>query len=159
MRAFLGALVFTTLAGCATTTPKMEPLDVTLSDIAPAQMGLFEQQFQVKLRVQNPNNFDIPLEGVAYQIELNDKSFAKGVGQQSVTVPKFGDTILDVTAVCTLSDVLGQVSLLAQGGPEKLRYRVKGKLYRADGSSIPIDQLGESQLSTLGSKKQRDQET
>jgi LEA14-like dessication related protein len=85
----------------------MEPLDVTLSDITPGQMGMLEQQFQVKLRVQNPNNFDVPLEGVAYQIELNDKAFAKGVGQQSVTVPKFGDAVLDVTAVSSLSSVLG----------------------------------------------------
>src|SRR5215470_15800235 len=140
MRAFLGVLVFTTLAGCATTTTKMEPLDVTLSDIAPAQMGILEQQFQVKLRVQNPNNFDIPLEGVACQIELNDKSFAKGVGKQSVTVPKFGDTVLDVTAISSLADVLGQVSQLTQGGPDKVRYRVKGKLYSTDGTTIPFDQ-------------------
>ena len=153
MRVLLGALVFAALVGCAT-TPKMEPLDVSLSDIAPAQMGLFEQQFQVKLRVQNPNNFDVPLDGVAYQIELNDKAFAKGVGQQSVTVPKFGETVLDVTAVCSLSNVLDQVALLAQGGPEKLRYRVKGKLYRADGTSIPFDQLGEIQLSSLGPSKE-----
>ena len=153
MRLLPGVLVFTLLAGCAT-TPKMEPLDVTLSDIAPGQMGILEQQFQIKLRVQNPNNFDIPLDGVACQIELNDKSFAKGVGKQSVTVPKFGDTVLDLTAVSSLSDVLGQVSQLTQGGPDKLRYRVKGKLYRADGTSIPFDQLGEIQLSGLAGSKE-----
>lgn len=146
-------LVLTLLVGCAT-TPKMEPLDVTLADIVPAQIGLFEQQFDVKLRVQNPNNFDIPLEGVSYQIELNDKAFAKGVGQQPVTVPKFGETVLDVTAVCSLSNVLAQLSQLTQGGPDKLRYRVKGKLYRADGTSIPFDQLGEIQLSSLAGSKE-----
>jgi len=132
----------------------MEPLDVSLADIAPGQMGLFEQQFEVKLRVQNPNNFDVPLEGVAYQIELNDKAFAKGVGQQSVTVAKFGEAVLDVTAVCSLSNVLAQLSLLTQGGPDKLRYRVRGKLYRADGTSIPFDQLGEIQLSSLAGSKE-----
>jgi LEA14-like dessication related protein len=153
MRVLPAALVFTALVGCAT-TPKMEPLDVSLSDLVPAQMGLFEQQFQVKLRVQNPNNFDVPLEGVAYQIELNDKAFAKGVGQQSVTVPKFGEAVLDVTAVCSLSNVLEQLSQLMHGAPENLRYRVKGKLYRADGSSIPFDQLGEIQLSSLGASKE-----
>jgi len=150
MRWLPGVLVFTLLAGCAT-TPKMEPLDVTLSDITPGQMGILEQQFQVKLRVQNPNNFDVPLDGVACQIELNDKAFAKGVGQQSVTVPKFGEAVLDVNAVSSLSGVLAQLS---QGGPDRLRYRVKGKLYRTDGTSIPFDQLGEIQLSGLAGSKE-----
>jgi len=153
MRWLPGVLVFTLLAGCAT-TPKMEPLDVTLSDITPGQMGILEQQFQVKLRVQNPNNFDVPLDGVACQIELNDKAFAKGVGQQSVTVPKFGEAVLDVNAVSSLSGVLAQLSQLTQGGPDKLRYRVKGKLYRTDGTSIPFDQLGEIQLSGLAGSKE-----
>ena len=153
MRVLPGVLVLTLLVSCAT-TPKMEPLDVSLSDITPGQMDILEQQYQVKLRVQNPNNFDIPLEGVAYQIELNDKAFAKGVGQQSVTVPKFGEAVLDVTAVSSLSGVLAQLSQLTQGTPEKLRYRVKGKLYRADGTSIPFDQLGEIQLSGLTGSKE-----
>jgi LEA14-like dessication related protein len=153
MKVLLAAMALALLVGCAS-TPKMEPLDVTLSDIVPAQMGILEQQYQVKLRVQNPNNFDIPLEGVAYQIDLNDKAFAKGVGQQSVTVPKFGEAVLDVTAVSSLSGVLAQLSQLTQGGPDKLRYRVKGKLYRADGTSIPFDQLGEIQLSSLAGSKE-----
>ena len=153
VRAFSAALVLSLLVGCAT-TPKMEPLDVTLSDIVPAEMGILEQQFQVRLRVQNPNNFDVPLEGVACQIELNDKPFAKGVGQQSVTVPKFGEAVLDVNAVSSLSGVLAQLSQFTQAGPDKLRYRVRGKLYRTDGTSIPFDQLGEIQLSGLAGSKE-----
>ena len=137
-----------TLAGCAA-APRMEPLDVTLSEIGPAQMGILEQQFQVKLRVQNPNNFDVQLEGMSYRIELNGKPFANGVGKQSVTIPKFGEEVLDATAVSGLSGVLAQVAQLQKGAPDKLSYRVKGILFRTDGTRIPFDQVGEVGLAGL----------
>jgi len=137
------------LVGCAT-TPKVEPLEVTLSDVAPGQMSIFEQEYQVKLRVQNPNNFDIALDGAAYQIELNGKSFAKGVARQSLTVPKYGDAIIEGNCISDLSGVLSQISQLTRGAPEKFRYRIKGKLGRSDGPSIPFDKVGEIDLAALG---------
>jgi LEA14-like dessication related protein len=152
MRGFGLLLPSMLLIGCAT-TPKMEPLEVTLSDIVPGQMSILEQEYQVKLRVQNPNNFDIPLEGAAYQIELNDKSFAKGVARQSVTVPKYGDATIDGTAISDLSGVLSQITQLTKGTPEKFRYRIKGKLGRSDGSSIPFEKVGEIDLAGLGGGK------
>jgi LEA14-like dessication related protein len=145
----LSLLAAMLLVGCAT-TPKVEPLDVTVSDVVPGQMSIFEQEYQVKLRVQNPNNFDIALDGAAYQIELNGKAFAKGVARQSVTVPKYSDAIIDGNCVSDLSGVLGQISQLTKGPPEKFRYRIKGKLGRSDGSSIPFEKVGEIDLAGFG---------
>jgi LEA14-like dessication related protein len=149
MRPFRLLLASIFLLGCAT-TPKVEPLDVTVSDVVPGQMSIFEQEYQVKLRVQNPNNFDIALDGAAYQIELNGKAFARGVARQSVTVPKYGDAIIDGTCISDLSAVLGQISQLTKGPPEKFRYRIKGKLGRSDGTSIPFEKVGEIDLAGLG---------
>ena len=149
MRGFQLLLLSMLLVGCAT-TPKVEPLEVTLSDVAPGQMSILEQEYQVKLRVQNPNNFDIALDGAAYQVELNGKSFAKGVARQSVTVPKYGDAIIEGNCISDLSGVLAQLSQLTRGAPEKFRYRIKGRLGRSDGSSIPFDKVGEIDLAGLG---------
>jgi LEA14-like dessication related protein len=139
-------LVAILLAGCAT-VPPMEPLDVTLADITAGQMSLLEQEYQVKLRVQNPNNFDIAVDGAAYQIELNGKSFAKGVARKSVTIPKYGDVVIEGTCVSDLSGILGQISQFSTGGPpEKFSYRVKGNLGRSGGGSIPFEKTGEIDL-------------
>jgi len=137
------------LTGCAT-GPKMEPLEVTLSDIVPGQMSLLEQEYQVKLRVQNPNNFDIELDGMAYQVELNGKGFGKGVARQSVTVPKYGDTVIEGTCISDFAGVLNQISRFTQGAPEKFSYRIKGKLGRSNGTSIPFDKVGEVDLAAFG---------
>ena len=64
---FVGALLFTiclsiAVVGCATVDETV-PLKVNLVNITPASSGVFEQRFLVDLRLSNPNNFDIPLDG------------------------------------------------------------------------------------------------
>ena len=86
----------------------MEPLSVTLSDIQPGEMGLLEQEYLIKIRVQNPNNVEIPVSGLSYRIELNGKYFAKGVSKQDVTIPAFGEVVLDATAIGSLSGIMLQ---------------------------------------------------
>ena len=96
-------------AGCAGTQSRLEPLSVTLADIRPAQIGLLEQEYAIKIRVQNPNNADIHIEGLSYQIDLNGKPFAKGVSRQSTSVRGFGEVVLDATAVGNLGAIMNQV--------------------------------------------------
>jgi LEA14-like dessication related protein len=142
-----GALLV--LGACAGLPLGMEPLSVTLADVRPSQMGLLEQEFMMKIRVQNPNNVEVPLQGVAFSVELNGKNFAKGVSRQDGTVPAFGDVVLDVKAISTLGDVLNQVGALRDGPPGKITYRLHGKLAPAGGGSLPFDSIGSIDLSAL----------
>src|SRR3954469_15393241 len=96
----LCVLLLTGCSGLPRNTPR---LDVTLADITPTQIGLFEQQYRVDLRVQNPSDNAIAIDGLAYQIEINGKPFARGVSDQGATVPRFGQAVLSATAVSSLS--------------------------------------------------------
>ena len=136
------------LTGCAGSSPHMEPLSVTLSDIQPGQMGLLEQEYLIKIRVQNPNNVEIPVTGLSYRIELNGKSFAKGVSKQDVTVPAFGEVVLDATAVGGLSGILTQIAQFQKGVPDKVSYRLSGKL-ASTSSSYPFDVVDNIELPGL----------
>jgi LEA14-like dessication related protein len=142
------------IAACAGTPSRLEPLSVTLADIRPAQMGLLEQEYAIKIRVQNPNNVDIPIEGLSYRIDLNGKSFAKGVSRQSTAVPGFGEVMLDATAVGNLGAIMSQVAQMQRSGmPESFSYRFKGKLGSAQ-SSIPFDSQGDIALPVLSGEGQ-----
>jgi Late embryogenesis abundant protein len=44
-------------------------------------------RFLTTLRVQNPNTFDLDVEGVSFDLEVNEQPFAKGVGKGKVVVP------------------------------------------------------------------------
>lgn len=131
------------VAGCAQLPPGMEPLSVTLADIRPLQIGVLEQEYAMKIRVQNPNQGEIALAGVSFGVELNGKPFAKGVGRQDAVVPGFGDVVLDVRAISTLGDVLNQVNGMRAGPPQRISYRLRGKLTPAhDYSALPFDSSG-----------------
>lgn len=146
VRSFL-VLVVLWLSGCATLPGGMDPLAVTLADVRPAQVGLFEQEYAMKIRVQNPNKVDIALAGLSFDIELNGKTFARGVSRQDVVVPAFGDVLLDVKAIGTLGGILDQVSRMRQGAPDSITYRLHGKLSPAGNlSSLPFESEGSLDL-------------
>jgi len=131
------------LVGCSGLPLNTPRLDVTLAGIMPTEVGLFEQQYRVDLRVQNPSDNAVAIDGFAYQIEINGKPFARGVSDQGVTVPRFGEAVLSATAVSSLSGVVQQIRQLAGGLPDKLRYRVSGTFSVPGAAAIPFDQRGE----------------
>jgi len=150
LRGWIAMGMLLALAACTSLPRGMEPLSVTLADVRPSQVGLLEQEFMMKIRVQNPNNVDVPLQGVAFNVELNGKTFAKGVSRQDGTVPAFGDVVLDVKAISTLGDVLEQLGAFRDGPPRNLTYRLQGKLAPAAGGSLPFDSTGNIDLSAFG---------
>jgi LEA14-like dessication related protein len=137
------------VSGCAGLPGRMQPLNVTLADVRPLQMGLLEQEYAMRIRVQNPNQREIPLQGVSFVVELNGKTFAKGVSRQTGSVPAFGDVVLDVTAISSLGDILEQVNAMRQGAPDWITYRLQGRLAHGSGSSVPFDSSGTLDLAGL----------
>ncbi len=142
-------LVFVPLAvaACTGMPARVEPPSVTVSDVRMGTAGVFEQQFFVKLRIQNPNDNDLQIKGSSFELELNDQPFAKGVSAQSVTVPRFGSEFVEIEAVSSLGNILRQAgTMTSDAGMEKFRYRIKGKLATRNAGSLPFDERGDLSL-------------
>lgn len=137
--------------GCAGLPSGMEPPTVTISEFGVGSVGLFEQQFNLRLRIQNPNSEEIRIDGIAFELEINDESFAKGVGGQMVTVPRFSSGFMPVEAVSSLGGLLKQFGKLMSDKPV-LRYRIKGTLSVVGGTRIPFDRRGEFDAGLTGAK-------
>lgn len=133
------------LAACAP-IDTAEPPQVSLADIKLLPGGLFEQKFQLELRVTNPNNFDLPLEGLSFKLALNDLPFAQGVSNESVTVPRLGEARIPVVASTTVLDIMQQV--LSLGRRADLTYRLEGVAYLKGLTrrSVPYERAGKLQL-------------
>jgi len=140
------------LAGCASLGAKREPLSVTVSDVRMGTAGVLEQQYYVKLRVQNPNDDPVEIKGVSFDLELNGKSFAKGLGGQAVTVPRFGSEQVEVEAVSGLGGILRQIGAL-NGGDGSLKYRIKGRLVTRASGTIPFDEKGDLRIAGNGASQ------
>lgn len=132
-----------TLGGCATLPGSLTPPEVTLADLRLIDVGLFEQRFGLSLRVLNPNEVDIPVEGLSFTLELNGTDFASGVSNESVTIPRLGEALVDVQAVSSLTGLLHQLRRLSQG-EQGIEYRIYGKLVTGGLlGSVPFDRRGE----------------
>ena len=136
------------VAGCATVLGGMEPVKVSLADINMLDFGLIEQKLGLKLRIQNPNNMEIPVEGLSYEMELNGKPFANGLAHPQTQIPAFGDVVIDSEAVSNLSGLFQQIGQLQK--EQKLRYSLKGKLYSSRWQGAhPFETEGEISLPTF----------
>lgn len=143
--AILLAVLLSGCAGMGIQTPS-----ITVAGIEVIEAGLFEQRLAIKLRVLNPNNVEIPINGLSFEVELNGEPFAKGVSDKAVTVPRMGEAILDVTAVTGVAGIIRQIQGLSRGNIDALSYRIKGRLMTGSSYGLNFDERGRLEMPKTG---------
>ncbi|CAD6511148.1 LEA type 2 family protein [Paraburkholderia metrosideri] len=137
----IGALVCVALNGCAGLFGG-DPLRVNVAGIEPIDNQGLEMRFNIKLRVQNPNDSTVNFNGISIDLDLNGKPFASGVSDQSGTVPRFGETVISVPLSVPAFTVVRQ-ALALPGAMEsgQIPYTLRGKLANGlTGTTRFIDQ-------------------
>lgn len=132
-RIVLVLAVIALVAGCSKgpRAPRPEPLQVTLVSLVPVEIGVLEQRYAVRLRVQNPRPYDVPVDGVNMNIRINGAHFARGVGRVTEVVPAFGEQVIELSAISTTDAVLARVGDLQRATGQEFRYRIEGRFYNA----------------------------
>ncbi|WP_273431497.1 LEA type 2 family protein [Chitinibacter tainanensis] len=116
------------LSSCSVIPNGFEKPQVSLAGISVGKLGLVEQQFVLHLRVQNPNNYEIPLDGLQVKVALNGQHFAQGVTNEKLDLPRLGEKVVKLNVTTNLSGVFKQIQAL-QLGSAKLKYELTGKVY------------------------------
>ena len=144
------AVITLALNGCAGLFGG-DPLRVSVAGIEPVDGQGLEMRFNVKLRVQNPNESAVNFDGVSLALELNGKPFASGVSDQGGTVPRFGETVVSVPLTVPAFAAVRQAFAFpgaVQAG--QIPYILRGKLAGGlTGTTRFVDQ-GTLSLPTLG---------
>jgi len=148
------ALSLLTLSACSNLR-SIEPPTITLAGIEPLNMTLFEQTYMLKLRVQNPNDFDLPLEAMNYVLELNGSRFANGVSRKSVTIPAYDSAIIETEVISSLVSLFGQLQDFALKGAGSMQYRLLGDVNVGNWDTrIPFEYDGELNLNPTNHSRQ-----
>ena len=121
------AVVGLAVAGCAGIGQQIEPPEVFVVGLEPLQGGNFEQRFRIDLRVQNPNDFELEINGLDFELDLNGIRLTRGLSNQVVTIPRLGEEIVPVSATTTVFDLVRQVVNAAS--LEGVEYEVRGRLF------------------------------
>jgi LEA14-like dessication related protein len=130
------------LVGCAGTLGDLEPPEVTLAGLAFDRPGLFEQRLRLDVRLRNPNDFQLDVERLLFDLEVNDRELGRGWSAQSFDVPAFGEAVVPVTIVVPTSDLIQRIIEL--GATQRLDYRLRGEARLRDRmfGTVPFEQDG-----------------
>jgi LEA14-like dessication related protein len=138
------------LAGCSAFAPKLETPKLTLVSIGMMSADIFNQQFRVRMHVQNPNDRDLPVKGLEYELFLEGDSFAEGTSNKPFVIPALGETEFDLTVRTNFVSSIGRlVSRL--NGRTQVQYTFEGKVLTDIGmfKKVPFQESGSVDLSTL----------
>jgi LEA14-like dessication related protein len=115
------------LSGCSMLRPDLQVPRLSLVSVAMTSADIFNQQFVVKVNVENPNDRELPITGIDYKLFLEGDSFAEGVSKKPFTVPAQGDIDFDLTVRTNFVSGAGRL-LSRLNGREQVNYVVEGKV-------------------------------
>ncbi len=116
------------LGGCAGMTGAEAP-KVSVAGIAPLPSEGMALRFTVRLRVQNPGDATLEIDGVALDLAVRGLGLASGVSPVKVSVPRFGETVIDVPVTVSATAVLRQAwSLAGAREVRKIGFELTGRL-------------------------------
>lgn len=140
-------LVLLVLPGCASVTGDIVPPRIQLIGLQLHELQVLEQRYLLKLRIQNPNDFDMDVQGVDFRVELNNEAFAQGITSKAVNIPRFGET---VTQVLVSTNILNIARQMENGRLQarNTRYRISGRV-KLGNLPYPVSFENEGDLASL----------
>ena len=93
------------VAGCSLLSPKFEKPQLSVAGIEMVGGNFLQQNFRVKLNIQNPNDRALPVTRLHVEMNVGGERIASGVNTQPFVVPPHGDTQfdMDITAHMALA--------------------------------------------------------
>ena len=120
-------LALLAIGGCAGT--KLEAPHVSIVNVGMTSADIFSQEFRIRLHVQNPNDRQIPIKRIEYQLYLEGDSFAEGTTDKPFVVPALGETEFDTTVHTNFMSSIGRLlSRLTVTDATTVHYQFVGKV-------------------------------
>lgn len=143
------------LSACATLGPSMEKPTIMVTDLQIQEVKALEAIFVLELRIVNPNDFPLDIQGLNCDLNLDGNHFATGISDARQEVPAFGTATVPVAVYASIFDMVGSVIRMIQASEQHreevrpLQYELAGKLRLGgrSGRAIPFQSKGELDLS------------
>lgn len=146
------ALALFVAAGFTTSCASLQsrdPLQVTVAGVESLEGQGMELRLLVKLRVQNPNDAPVDYNGVAVEMNVQGKTFATGVSDAHGSVPRFGESVIEVPVTASAFRMARQALGMMKGGVgSTIKYQLTGKLNGSGFSSVRFKNEGDLELPT-----------
>lgn len=129
VRTLAGCLIIALLlGGCATLVEEIDPPSISLQSLRPVAGSGMAPDFEIKLRVVNPNNFALDIVGIGYQVEIQGMELVSGVSSDVPRIGAYDEG--DVTLIASIN-TYQLLRLLAEVGNSRARaleYTLRAKV-------------------------------
>lgn len=131
------------LAACSGLPRNAVAPKLSVADVRLGQFDLFEQRFDVGLKVENPNDFELTIEALEFELDVNGRPFARGVSHEATRLAAAATTVVRVDAVTQSNDLIRQIKALPGMLMDGVPYRIRGRV-KTDRSPLwlPFDHAG-----------------
>jgi LEA14-like dessication related protein len=116
------------LSGCATMNLDYEEPSVELVSFKALPTNGFEQNFEIGLKLTNPNNFELPFNGISYQLNVAGETLAHGVAANIPTAEAYGESRFVVPISTSLLGGFKVIKALMDNKGQDISYQLKAKL-------------------------------
>ncbi len=129
------------LSGCAL-VPRLQTPRFSIVDIEVHRASFLEQQLRVRVRVENPNDRSLPVQGISYTIDVGGQQFATGASDASFVVPALGTAEFNMDITANAAGAL--FAILGKPRGQAIEYHMKGRVEFSRGwlRSIPFAESG-----------------
>ena len=114
------------LAACSLMAPRFNRPNVAVVNIEMRSGNLLQQNFAVRLNVQNPNDRALPVSGMHVELSVDGVEIASGVSDHAFVVPPFGESEFDMTIKANLGAALLKLAAQREPGNDAVAYDLSG---------------------------------
>ncbi len=149
-RCLLILTLLITASSCSSLRPDLKAPRLALVAVAMTSADIFNQQFLVRMNVENPNDRELPIKGLDYKLFLEGDGFAQGNLNKPFVVPANGETDFDVTVRTNFVSGVGRL-LSRLNGRTQVNYSIEGNLLTDIRflKKIPFSETGSVNLATI----------
>jgi LEA14-like dessication related protein len=133
------------LAACSTMPSNLVAPSVEVMGVQMMSTDMFAQRFKLRMRVNNPNDLELPITGLEYTVLMLGDRFAEGVSNEAFVLPAKGEAEFDMLVTTSFVSSFGRLLSRAGGGKlESIDYEITGKVFVDKGMlrKIPFNHRG-----------------
>ena len=116
------------LGACATLSPSFEEPSLQVNSIRLINSSGLASDFEISLRVTNPNRDDLSIDGMTYTLSLAGNEIVSGAANNLPTIPAYGEAEVKIMATLSLLGGLKLLNDLANKNQQSIDYELITRL-------------------------------
>jgi LEA14-like dessication related protein len=114
------------LVACSLVSPQFTRPNISVVSVEMRSGNLLQQNFAVKLNIQNPNDRALPVSGLHVELNVGGEQIASGVSDRAIVVPALGESEFDMTIKANMALALLKLANKMDQQSDSIDYDLTG---------------------------------